>query len=244
MNEVMLNTTNVTINNNDRLVTYPNNNTLNQVVKRGDIWEVTSGVGIGSEQFGDRPAIIIQNDMGNLKSPTVIIAYITSKMSKAKLPTHVEIARDEENHLDKDSLILLEQIRTIDKKRLKMKIGRCVDETILEKVNEAAMVSIGIKQPERKQSNYPIPNRGLQQEVFDFTKAKRISRTLNELERRLNEYKSMNKEIDLFELKTDIKAYRYELEDYCKKFNKDYTRFYTPIEETLSGGSERFVRAI
>lgn len=95
---------------------------------------------VGSEQGGVRPVLIIQNDTGNRHSPTVICAAITSKMNKAKLPTHVELqARNDE--LVKDSVILLEQVRTIDKKRLKEKVCH-LDCDILKKVDEALLISL------------------------------------------------------------------------------------------------------
>ena len=92
------------------------------VVKRGDIFYADLSPVIGSEQGGIRPVIIIQNDIGNKYSPTVIVAAITSQINKAKLPTHVEIS-SEEYGLNRDSVVLLEQVRTLDKKRLKEKIG-------------------------------------------------------------------------------------------------------------------------
>lgn len=111
-------------------------------VKRGDIFYADLSPVIGSEQGGIRPVIIIQNDIGNKYSPTIIIAAITSQINKAKLPTHVEIS-SEEYGLNKDSVVLLEQIRTIDKKRLKEKIGKMSDRDV-EKVNLALMISLGI----------------------------------------------------------------------------------------------------
>ena len=102
------------------------------VVKRGDIFYADLSPVIGSEQGGIRPVIIIQNDIGNKYSPTVIVAAITSQINKAKLPTHVEIS-SEEYGLNRDSVVLLEQIRTLDKKRLKDKIGH-MTETDMKKV--------------------------------------------------------------------------------------------------------------
>ncbi|GAA3642683.1 type II toxin-antitoxin system PemK/MazF family toxin [Asaccharospora irregularis DSM 2635] len=97
---------------------------------------------VGSEQGGIRPVLIIQNDIGNKYSPTVIIAAITSQINKAKLPTHVEISANEYG-LNKDSVILLEQIRTIDKKRIREKIG-CLDENVMLKVNNSLQISLGL----------------------------------------------------------------------------------------------------
>ncbi|SKA87973.1 mRNA interferase MazF [Caloramator quimbayensis] len=113
-----------------------------QAVKRGDIFYADLSPVIGSEQGGIRPVLIIQNDVGNKYSPTVIIAAITSQINKAKLPTHVEIS-SEEYGLSKDSVILLEQLRTIDKRRLKDKIGHISDE-IMQKVNESLRISLDI----------------------------------------------------------------------------------------------------
>ena len=112
------------------------------VVKKGDIFFADLSPVIGSEQGGVRPVIVIQNDVGNKYSPTVIVAAITSQINKAKMPTHVEIKAGEHG-LNKDSVILLEQLRTVDKRRLKERIGR-MDGDSMEKVNEALVISLGI----------------------------------------------------------------------------------------------------
>ena len=112
------------------------------VIKRGDIYYADLRPVVGSEQGGVRPVLIIQNDAGNRHSPKVICAAITSKMNKAKLPTHVELERNRCNIM-KDSVILLEQVRTIDKTRLKEKVCH-LDGEIIEKVNQALMVSMAI----------------------------------------------------------------------------------------------------
>jgi mRNA interferase MazF len=112
------------------------------VVKRGDIFYADLSPVVGSEQGGVRPVIIIQNDVGNRYSPTVIIGAITSQINKAKLPTHVEIS-SEEYGLNKDSVVLLEQIRTLDKRRLKEKIGH-MTQADMKKVEDALLISIGI----------------------------------------------------------------------------------------------------
>lgn len=109
-------------------------------MKRGDVYYADLRPVIGSEQGGIRPVLIVQNDVGNKHSPTVICAAITSKMNKAKLPTHIELSA-REYEMDKDSVILLEQLRTIDKKRLKDKVCH-LDSGIMEKVNRALMVSL------------------------------------------------------------------------------------------------------
>lgn len=114
------------------------------VVKRGDIYYANLSPVVGSEQGGHRPVLIIQNDVGNKYSPTVIVAAITSQISKAKLPTHVEISARQYN-LEKDSVILLEQLRTIDKRRLKEKVTH-LNEEIMEKVDEAIRTSLGLVQ--------------------------------------------------------------------------------------------------
>ena len=111
-------------------------------IKRGDIYYADLSPVIGSEQGGLRPVLIVQNDVGNRYSPTVIAAAITSKMSKTKLPTHIDVL-GEDAGLAKDSIILLEQIRTIDKKRLKEKMGH-LDERTMTSVNSAIQVSFGL----------------------------------------------------------------------------------------------------
>ncbi|MDQ0480734.1 mRNA interferase MazF [Hathewaya limosa] len=112
------------------------------IVKRGDIFYADLSPVVGSEQGGIRPVIIIQNDMGNRHSPTVIISAITSQIDKAKLPTHVEIS-SEEYGLNKDSVVLLEQIRTLDKRRLKEKIGHMSDKDMVQ-VDRALKISVGL----------------------------------------------------------------------------------------------------
>jgi len=112
------------------------------IIKRGDIYYADLSPVIGSEQGGVRPVLVVQNDIGNKYSPTVIAAAITSQINKAKLPTHIEISAQDYG-LQKDSVILLEQIRTIDKKRLKEKIGH-LDDELMEKVNEALSISFGL----------------------------------------------------------------------------------------------------
>ncbi len=113
-------------------------------IKRGHLFYADLSPVVGSEQGGIRPVLIIQNDIGNKYSPTVIVAAITSQINKAKLPTHIEISSNEYG-LNKDSVILLEQIRTIDKKRLREKIGY-LDECMMEKVNNSLLISLGLFQ--------------------------------------------------------------------------------------------------
>lgn len=112
------------------------------MVKRGDIFYADLSPVIGSEQGGVRPVLVIQNDIGNKYSPTVICAAITSKINKAKLPTHVEIVATN-YELVKNSVILLEQIRTIDKKRLKEKICN-LDKELMKEVDKSIKVSFAL----------------------------------------------------------------------------------------------------
>ena len=113
------------------------------IVKRGDMFYADLSPVVDSEQGGIRPVLIVQNDMGNKYSPTVIAAAITSQTSKNKLPTHIEID-SKLCGLKSDSVVLAEQIRTIDKSRLKEKIGRIDDEKTLDKINNAIGVSFGL----------------------------------------------------------------------------------------------------
>ena len=112
------------------------------IVKRGDIYYADLSPVVGSEQGGIRPVLVIQNDIGNKYSPTVIAAAITSQINKAKMPTHIELAAKDYG-LNKDSVILLEQIRTIDKRRLREKIGR-IDDGLMASVNNPLSISFGL----------------------------------------------------------------------------------------------------
>ena len=111
------------------------------MIKRGELYYADLSPVVGSEQGGVRPILIVQNNIGNKFSPTIIAAAITSQMTKAKLPTHIEISSNEFG-LPKNSIILLEQIRTLDKKRLKEKIGELPVPT-MKKVNTALLISLG-----------------------------------------------------------------------------------------------------
>lgn len=114
---------------------------MESLIKRGEIYYADLSPVVGSEQGGVRPVLIVQNDIGNKYSPTVIVAAITSQLSKAKIPTHVELSAIEYN-LPKDSVILLEQVRTIDKRRLKDKVSE-LDSLKMRQVNVAILVSLG-----------------------------------------------------------------------------------------------------
>jgi len=116
-------------------------------VRRGDIYYADLSPVVGSEQGGLRPVLIIQNDIGNKYSPTVIAAAITSRMSKTRLPTHIDIYADEVG-LQKDSVILLEQIRTLDKRRLKERMGH-LDDATMDHVNMAIAISFGLGDPQQ-----------------------------------------------------------------------------------------------
>ena len=118
-------------------------------VKRGDIFYADLSPVVGSEQGGLRPVLIVQNDVGNRYSPTVIAAAITSRMDKTPLPTHIDIHAGDVG-LAKDSVVLLEQIRTIDKQRLKEKMGH-LDDGTMNAVNSAIAVSFGLTNPARNQ---------------------------------------------------------------------------------------------
>jgi len=115
------------------------------IIKRGDMFYADLSPVVGSEQGGVRPVLIIQNDLGNKYSPTVIAAAITSQTNKTKLPTHIEIGKDTEG-LKSNSVILAEQIRTIDKSRLKEKIGHINDASVINKINSALGVSFGLEE--------------------------------------------------------------------------------------------------
>ena len=112
------------------------------MIKRGDIYYADLSPVVGSEQGGIRPILILQNDIGNKYSPTVIAAAITSKLTKAKLPTHIELSSAEYG-LEKDSVVLLEQIRTLDKTRLKEKVSS-LSMLKMQEVNHAMLISLGV----------------------------------------------------------------------------------------------------
>ncbi len=114
---------------------------MDEQIRRGEIYYADLSPVVGSEQGGIRPVLIIQNDVGNKYSPTVIVSAITSQLGKAKLPTHIELSA-EKYHLPKDSVALLEQIRTLDKRRLREKVTMLSSEKMRE-VNKAILISLG-----------------------------------------------------------------------------------------------------
>ena len=113
-------------------------------IKRGELYYADLSPVVGSEQGGVRPVLVVQNDVGNKYSPTVIAAAVTSKINKAKLPTHIELPSSSYG-LQRDSVILLEQIRTLDKRRLKERIGE-LNESTMSMVDKAILISLGFKQ--------------------------------------------------------------------------------------------------
>ena len=116
--------------------------TQQNIVRRGEIYYADLSPVVGSEQGGMRPVLIVQNDVGNRYSPTVIAAAITSQQNKARLPTHIEIEARTYG-LSKDSIVLLEQVRTLDKRRLREKMG-CLDERAMQRVDNAISISLGL----------------------------------------------------------------------------------------------------
>ena len=114
---------------------------VDMTIKRGELYYADLSPVVGSEQGGVRPVLVVQNDVGNKYSPTVIAAAVTSKINKAKLPTHIELPSNMYG-LQKDSVILLEQIRTLDKRRLKERIGE-LNETTMSRVDNAILISLG-----------------------------------------------------------------------------------------------------
>ena len=114
------------------------------MIKRGELYYADLSPVVGSEQGGVRPVLVVQNDVGNRYSPTVIAAAVTSKLDKARLPTHIELRADDYG-LNKDSVVLLEQIRTLDKRRLKERIG-LLPPPLMRKVDRALYVSLGMEE--------------------------------------------------------------------------------------------------
>jgi mRNA interferase MazF len=114
------------------------------IIRRGDVFYADLSPVIGSEQGGTRPVLVVQNDIGNRYSPTVIVSAITSHIDKARLPTHVELP-SATSGLEKDSVILLEQVRTLDKRRLKEKVSH-MDDDLMGQVDAALAISLGLRE--------------------------------------------------------------------------------------------------
>lgn len=127
------------------------NETQTAFIRRGELYYADLSPVVGSEQGGVRPVLVVQNDVGNKFSPTVIAAAVTSKINKARLPTHIELSANAYG-LMKDSVVLLEQIRTIDKRRLKERIGSLSPQT-MSRVDNALLISLGfMKEPAAKKA--------------------------------------------------------------------------------------------
>ncbi|MBQ9115673.1 MAG: type II toxin-antitoxin system PemK/MazF family toxin [Clostridia bacterium] len=133
-------------------------------IKRGDIYYADLSPVIGSEQGGLRPVLIVQNDVGNKFSPTVIAAAITSKIGKTKLPTHIDVLKGAQGCMEmglaRDSVVLLEQIRTIDKRRLKERMGH-LEDNVMQKVNAALTISFGLAPAYSAADNTQTENMGV-----------------------------------------------------------------------------------
>lgn len=132
-------------------------------IKRGDIYYADLSPVVGSEQGGLRPVLIVQNDVGNRYSPTVIAAAITSKLSKAKLPTHIDVIAGDVG-LTRDSVVLLEQIRTLDKRRLREKMGHLPD-MLMEQIDNAISVSFGLTPHSVAPPPSPAPREDIQPNI-------------------------------------------------------------------------------
>lgn len=113
-------------------------------IKRNEIYYVNFSCGFGSEQSNTRPCLILQNDMGNLHSPTTIVAPFTKQLKSPYMPTHIEIEKNNINNLNENSILLLEQITTVDKSRIQRKIGRITDFKTISKINSGIKTSLGI----------------------------------------------------------------------------------------------------
>lgn len=186
---------------------------LENVVKRGDIVLCDLGFGEGSEQSGIRPCVVIQNDKGNRYSTTLIVAAITSSSSKAKMPTHIEI--DEKCGLDKASVILCEQIRTIDKNRVKKFIGS-VNRDVREKIDKALMVSVEVF----KNGELAVKEQAV--------KVKSIEETLISIYDICNDKDTIEKIIFTYKLEYQL------LENMCKKYRLYMKYYYNKSEQIES----------
>lgn len=184
------------------------------IVKRGDIFYADLSPVVGSEQGGVRPVLVIQNNIGNKHSPTVMVAAITSQINKAKLPTHIEI-NAKQYGLPKDSVILLEQVRTIDKKRLTERIGICKDEIIIKKIEKAIRIQTGMMQP-KENLNYI---NSLKKKILDLDLIIKKCKS-----RGLNYDDEITEKIFLIA----------ELKIYCDEYCIDYRRFIKNTNKIIS----------
>ena len=140
-------------------------------IKRGDIYYAELKRGVGSEQSGYRPVLIIQNDTGNKYSNTVIVAAVTSKTTKKNLPTHISIFK-EITGLSENSIVLLEQLRTLDKMRLGEYVCH-LDQSIMKEIDQAIICSLGINlNQERKENSHALQEHGTQTDIYDISQKK------------------------------------------------------------------------
>jgi mRNA interferase MazF len=190
-----------------------------EIYKRGDIYWANLSGSIGSEQSSDengRPVVIIQNDVGNKFSPTVIVAVLTSKMQKAKLPIHIEI-KSEEYGLPKDSVILLEQVRTLDKRRLGAKICS-IDDDMLKKIDDAIDISMKNLRPKTLLEKLPDDMR-----EYVIATLKRIKK----LEIAVAEMKETEIDKDVINIMVNKKLkVLNQFIKYCTQHQLDYKAFY------------------
>jgi len=205
----------------NKINTKPSNKIL---VKRGQVfWADLGNNNQGSEQSGRRPVIIIQNDVGNTYSPTTIIAVITSQLTKAKLPVHVELQK-EINNMPQDSVILFEQIRTLDKRRLQDKICQ-LDELMMRKIDKAIGTSLGIKIAEVEQDKKP---------KVEENPLERLPQNIqNIINDKLDDIKGLERTISNITRQSLIKHLMEEresklllLERICIKYNLNYKDYY------------------
>jgi len=191
-----------------------------ETIKRGDIFWVDFGDAnvVGCEQSKTRPCICVGNDIGNKFSPVVIVAVITSQINKAKMPTHVQVGVD--CGLDKDSIILLEQIKTVDKRRITSTIGKASQE-VLDRVDRAIEISLTVGNAKHSVMN--------NQEKGATCKANLVYNSESVLREMIQE----NESFILIDKYTQKRMKRLnELESYCKINNLDYRRFYTTVTDT------------
>ena len=193
---------------------------VSRVIKRGDVFDVDFGSDnvVGSEQADYRPCICIQNEVGNKFSPVVIVAVITSKLGKRKMPTHCQIGS--ESGLNMESLVLCEQIKTIDKSRIKNYIGKATTE-VMNEVERAIKISLALGE-----EKYLTMSRESQTANM---KAQLIVQT----ETTLRELMQDNMSTEIIDIYVAKRANRInELKEYCKQNRLDYTRFYSVATDT------------
>lgn len=226
--------------NKDVVVSNTKIKTNNIICKRGEIFYSDLDGNKGSEQGGTRPVLIIQNDIGNRYSPTVIVAVLTSRINKVKLPTHIEIDA-EHLGLPKDSIILFEQIRTLDKRRLKQKIGM-LDELTMKKADKALSTSLALLNTEVQlvkiiEEKTLLENLPEEQRKYIINKIRFIERAKESIEF----YKSINADNYSINFAEDEK-FREEnaLQSYCDYNNIDYHKIYNDYLK-LTRKEDKFV---